>query len=77
MDLQFDSHPPIFVGAGTADELCESSRIFAKRLTEGAGVVLHKEYEGEKHGFFNFGKSPSTAELRADILAFLAEQDPA
>ncbi len=76
MDLQFDRHPPSFLSAGTADPLCESSQICAQRLREGSGVVLHKEYDGEQHGFFNMDWRPAATELRSDILGFLGDHDP-
>ena len=77
MDLTFEQAPPSFLGAGTEDELCRSSRIFAERLAAGPGKVVHKEYPGEGHGFFNFGKTQSDAALRDDVLEFLASVDPA
>jgi acetyl esterase len=77
MDLEFEAHPPSFLTAGTADQLCESSQICADRLRKGSGVVLHKEFAGERHGFFNFKGRSAYSELRSDILGFLAEHDPA
>ncbi len=75
-DLSFDAAPPTLLAAGTKDELCRSSQIFAQRLAAGPGKVVHKEYPGEAHGFFNFGRSRHDAELRADMLAFLEAEDP-
>jgi len=71
MDLEFASAPPSFLAAGTEDPLCRSSRLFAERLASDPGKVVHKEYPGEGHGFFNLFRSKSDAQLRADILEFL------
>jgi len=76
MDLRFEAAPPSFICAGTEDQLCRSSRIFAERLAAGTGKVVHKEYPGEGHGFFNIGKTTSDAALREDVLAFLEANDP-
>ncbi len=76
MDLEFDKHPPCFLVAGSKDRLCESTRILAKRLESGSGVVSSKIYEGEIHGFFNMPWRPRHAELQADVLAFLRAHDP-
>lgn len=75
MDLDFDTAPPSFICAGTKDPLCRSSRIFAERLAAGPGNVVHKEYQGERHGFFVFGSSRSAPQLNADILEFLESVD--
>ena len=63
---------PASSAVGTDDELRRSSTLMAERLAGGPAKLLHKEYPGERHGFFNFGKSQHDAELRQDILAFLA-----
>ncbi|MGB8330201.1 MAG: alpha/beta hydrolase [Polyangiales bacterium] len=76
MDLQFKTHPPTFLIAGSADPLCESTRIFASRLAAGGGVVRSKIYEGEGHGFFNMSWRPASADLKHDLLAFLEHHDP-
>jgi acetyl esterase len=76
MDLEFDAAPPSFLCAGTEDPLCRSSRLFAERLAAGPGKVVHREYSGEGHGFFNLGRSTHDAELREDVLAFLDSVDP-
>jgi acetyl esterase len=76
MDLAFDAAPPSFIGVGTKDRLRRSSQMFADRLAAGPGNVVHKEYEGERHGFFCFGSSRSAPQLNADILAFLGSVDP-
>lgn len=75
MDLSFDAVPPCFLTAGTEDQLCESTEIFAKRVSGSANEVATKYYEGEAHGFFNFIRRPASQELRRDILAFLARHD--
>ncbi|MGB5696301.1 MAG: alpha/beta hydrolase [Polyangiales bacterium] len=75
MDLEFDAHPPSFLVAGSTDRLSESTRIFAKRLEAGTGVVSVKIYEGEPHGFFNMSWRPASSVLKADVLAFLEAHD--
>lgn len=76
MDLKFDSVPPCYLVAGTKDQLCDSTRIFAKRLEGETSEVLVGIFEGEKHGFFNFSWRPAYQQLRAEILDFLLRNDP-
>ena len=76
MDLDFNTAPPSLLTVGTEDQLLRSSRIFAERLGAGPGKVVLKEYPGEGHGFFNFGRSKSDLQMNADILNFLEAQDP-
>jgi acetyl esterase len=76
LDLSFESAPPSFLAVGTEDPLRRSSQIFADRLAAGAGKVVHKEYPGEGHGFFNLGRSKSDAQLCADVFEFLEAVDP-
>ncbi|MBW2361948.1 MAG: alpha/beta hydrolase [Deltaproteobacteria bacterium] len=76
MDLEFEAAPPSFLCAGTEDQLCRSSRLFAERLASGSGKVVHKEYAGEGHGFFNGGRTKSDDQLNADVLEFLEGVDP-
>jgi acetyl esterase len=71
MDLEFEAHPPSFLIAGSKDRLGESTRICAKRLEAGPGIVASKIYEGEPHGFFNMSWRPASSELKGDVLAFL------
>ena len=75
MDLSFDSYPPSFLIAGTKDQLCDSTRICAKKLETGTGDVESKIYEGEGHGFFNMSWRPAAAVLRKDMLSFLDKRD--
>jgi len=75
MDLEFESHPPSFLIAGSKDRLAESTRILGKRLEAGNGIVKSKIYEGETHGFFNMSWRPASAELKRDVLAFLEAHD--
>ena len=77
MDLDCASAPPTLLTVGTEDPLLRSSRLLAERLGAGAGKVLLREYPGEPHGFFNFGTSEAAAQMNADILDFLASEDPA
>jgi acetyl esterase len=76
MDLEFDTHPPSFLIAGSKDRLCESTRICVRRLEAGTGVVESKIYQGEIHGFFSMQWRPCHAELKRDVLAFLEAHDP-
>jgi len=76
MDLDFETAPPTLLTVGTEDQLLRSSRIFAERLGAGVGKVRLIEYPGEGHGFFNFGKTKSDQQMNADILDFLAAEDP-
>lgn len=76
MDLEFRTAPPSLLTVGSEDPLLRSSRIFAERLRAGAGKVVLREYPGEAHGFFNLGRSKSDAQMNADILEFLAAEDP-
>jgi acetyl esterase len=75
MDLCFDTFPPSLLIAGTADPLCESTRICAERLNEGSGDSESKIFEGEKHGFFNMSWRPAAQVLRQDMLRFLERRD--
>lgn len=76
MDLEFDAHPPCLLIAGSRDRLSESTRICAKRLEAGPGIVSSKIYEGEPHGFFNMSWRRASSELKNDVLAFLEAHDP-
>jgi acetyl esterase len=76
MDLEFETHPPSFLIAGSRDRLGESTRICAKRLDAGTGIVTSKIYEGESHGFFNMSWRPASLELKHDVLGFLEAHDP-
>ena len=76
MDLAFETAPPTLLTVGTEDPLLRSSRMFAERLGAGPGKVVLREYPGEPHGFFNFGKSDSAERMNADILDFLESEDP-
>ncbi len=75
MDLEFDSAPAFYLIAGTDDQLCDSTRIFAKRLTGSANEVALKIFEGERHGFFNLSWRPASQQLRGEVLEFLARHD--
>jgi len=72
MDLDFESLPPSFILAGSADQLAESSRLCGETLQKRHERVETKVYEGEGHGFFNRGGRPASQELRRDILDFLS-----
>jgi acetyl esterase/lipase len=76
MDLEFEAHPPSLLIAGSRDRLSESTRICAKRLEAGPGIVSSKIYQGEPHGFFNMSWRRASSELKLDVLAFLDAHDP-
>lgn len=76
MDLDFTDAPPSLLTVGTEDPLLRSSRLFAERLGAGTGKVRLIEYPGEGHGFFNFGRTNSAAQMNSDILEFLEAEDP-
>lgn len=76
MDLEFETHPPTFLVAGSKDRLCESTRICARRLEAGPGIIASKIYEGEIHGFFSMPWRPCYSDLKRDVLAFLEAHDP-
>jgi acetyl esterase len=72
LDLDFQKVPPTLLAVGTKDPLRRSSQLFADRLAAMGADFVHKEYPGEGHGFFNLGLSKSDAQLREEILSFLA-----
>ncbi len=76
MDIDLTAAPPTLLTVGTEDQLLRSSRLFAERLATGPGKVVLREYPGEPHGFFNFGTSQSAERMNADILDFLAAEEP-
>ena len=76
MDLKFDSVPPCYLVAGTEDQLCDSTRIFAKRLEDGPSEVVLRIFAGERHGFFNTSWRPASQEMRGEVLEFLLRNDP-
>lgn len=76
LDLVFEQAPPSLLAVGTDDPLRRSSEIFADRLRQQDGKVVHVEYPGEGHGFFNLGRSKRVSQLRADIYDFLEAEDP-
>jgi acetyl esterase len=76
MDLKFDSIPPCYLVAGTKDQLCDSTRIFAKRLEGVSSEVVLSIFEGEQHGLFNTSWRPASQKLRVEVLEFLSRNDP-
>ena len=75
MDLKFDSLPPCYLTAGTEDQLCESTEIFAKRVEGSSNEVVTRIFDGEAHGFFNLSWRPASQQLRSDIVEFIARHD--
>ncbi|MCP4037675.1 MAG: alpha/beta hydrolase [bacterium] len=76
MDLKFDAVPPIYLCAGTKDELCDSTRILAERVEENGNEVQLEIFDGERHGFFNLTWRPASQEIRRQILAFAERHQP-
>jgi acetyl esterase/lipase len=72
LDLEFRELPPSLLAVGTKDPLRRSSQLCADRLAAIGADFVHTEYPGEGHAFFNLGFSKSDAQLREDVLAFLA-----
>ena len=75
MDLEFSTLPPCYLSVGTADPLCESTKIFSKRIADSSNEVVTDIFEDQPHGFFNFSSRPACQEMRANILAFIARHD--
>ncbi|MBW2293188.1 MAG: alpha/beta hydrolase, partial [Deltaproteobacteria bacterium] len=75
MDLKFDSVPPCYLVAGTEDQLCESTKLFAERLEGSSSEVMLEIYEGEQHGFFNLSWRPASQEMRGQVTEFLKRHD--
>jgi acetyl esterase/lipase len=76
MDLEFESIPASYLAAGTEDQLCDSTEMFAKRLEGSPNEVTLSIFEGEAHGFFNMYWRPAYEEMRVEILEFLDRNDP-
>lgn len=75
MDLKFDSIPPCYLVAGTEDQLCDSTRLFAERLEGRSSEVMLEIFEGEQHGFFNLSWRPASQRMRGQIVEFLKRHD--
>ena len=71
---QLAALPPTFITVGSKDQLAESSRLCAEYLRKRFDAVEYEVYPGEAHGFFNRSGRPACRKLRADMLAFLAQQ---
>jgi len=71
MDLDWQNHPPCFLGVGDIDFLRDSSDLYARELGTRGIPVEHKTYPDAPHGFFNM-RHAQTPALRRDVLAFLA-----
>jgi acetyl esterase len=44
--------PPTFIISASADPLKDDSRLYAEQLKHAGVAVIHKEYEGVMHGFY-------------------------
>ncbi|MFT5441919.1 MAG: acetyl esterase/lipase [Myxococcota bacterium] len=75
MDLKFGQIPPSYLCAGTKDQLCDSTRLFAKRIESSKNEVMMSIFEGEAHGFFNLSWRPASQELRKEILQFISRHE--
>lgn len=72
MDLDWQQHPPCFLGGGDIDFLRASSVLYAKELRARQIPVVHIEYPDAPHGFFNM-RHAQTPVLKRDVLKFLAD----
>jgi acetyl esterase len=72
MDLNWQNHPPCFLGVGDIDFLRDSSDLYARELQRRGIPVEHKIYPDAPHGFFNM-RHAQTPTLKRDVLAFLAQ----
>jgi acetyl esterase/lipase len=72
MDLDWNRHPPCFLGVGDIDFLFESSERYSGELKNRNIPYTHKIYPKAPHGFFNFFHKQRPA-LRQDVLDFLAD----
>jgi acetyl esterase/lipase len=70
MDLDWQDHPPCFLGVGDIDFLRDSSDLYAGELGRRGIVFEHKIYPGAPHGFFNM-RHAQTPGLKRDVLSFL------
>jgi acetyl esterase len=70
MDLEWQNHPPAFLGVGDIDFLFDSSERYVRELSQRGIAFTHKVYPKAPHGFFNFFHAQRPA-LRADIIEFL------
>lgn len=71
MDLEWENHPPCFLGVGDIDFLFDSSELYSHELGNRGIAVQHKIYPGAPHGFFNM-RHAQTPRLRQDVLSFLS-----
>ena len=49
--------PPVIMFFGTADGLLKGAELFRQRSEKAGNTCQILTYEGEKHGFFNYGKN--------------------
>jgi acetyl esterase/lipase len=49
--------PPMIMFFGTDDKLLDGARAFAAESKKAGNECIVKEYDGHKHGFFNFGRT--------------------
>jgi acetyl esterase/lipase len=71
MDLEWEKHPPCFLGVGDIDFLFASSKRYVDELSNRNITVTHRIYPGAPHGFFNMNHKQTPA-LKKDVLEFLA-----
>lgn len=64
-----------YLVAGTEDQLCESTKLFAERLEGSSSEVMLEIFEGEQHGFFNLSWRPASQEMRGQVSEFLKRHD--
>jgi acetyl esterase/lipase len=71
MDLDFDKHPPCFLGCGDKDIVLPSTQVYEKRLKDNGHDVVVKIYPYATHGYFNFPEGKTKTQSQQDIVAFL------
>lgn len=73
MDMVWDHHPPCFQAVGSRDFLIQSVKDYHAHIDAKGAAADMKIYEDASHGFLNNPDRPQTAELKQDVLAFLAK----
>ena len=76
MDLTFESLPRCFLVSASRDPLAEATHQCLGKIRRISGNVVHEEYEGERHSFFQDLRREKSRLLRKDILEFLDSPEP-
>jgi len=73
MDMDWEQHPPCFQAVGSKDFLIQSVKDYHAHIDSKGVPSEMKIYDDANHGFFNNPDRPQTAELKQDVLRFLAQ----